>query len=106
MLPEFKFCKPPCSADPPAVEIALSESGVQMKTSYPHAWKIVAGTIGVAAMVLSLAVLRGPFLRKAQAESERREKYLFVWAGDQARTNPDFLAVINFDEHSNRYGKV
>jgi len=34
------------------------------------------------------------------------EKYLFVWAGDQARTSPDFLAVINFDEHSPAYGSV
>jgi selenium-binding protein 1 len=34
------------------------------------------------------------------------ENYLFVWAGDQARTNPDFLAVINFNERSRHYGKV
>jgi len=34
------------------------------------------------------------------------EKYLFVWAGDQSRANPDFLAVIDFDEHSSRYGTV
>src|SRR5215510_915572 len=34
------------------------------------------------------------------------ENYLFVWAGDQARTNPDFLAVINFNESSRQYGKV
>jgi selenium-binding protein 1 len=31
---------------------------------------------------------------------------LYVWAGDQARTAPDFLAVIDFDEHSPRYGRV
>jgi selenium-binding protein 1 len=31
---------------------------------------------------------------------------LYVWAGDQARVAPDFLAVINFDETSNDYGKV
>src|SRR6516165_9285186 len=70
------------------------------------AWKVAAGTMGAAVMVSSLALLRGPFLSKAQAEPERREKYLFVWAGDQARTNPDFLAVINFDQESNRYGSV
>src|SRR5438128_6238400 len=34
------------------------------------------------------------------------EKYLFVWAGDQARKSPDFLAVVNFDEKSADYGKV
>jgi selenium-binding protein 1 len=33
-------------------------------------------------------------------------KTLYVWAGDQARRAPDFLAVINFDEDSNDYGKV
>jgi selenium-binding protein 1 len=31
---------------------------------------------------------------------------LYVWAGDQARVAPDFLAVIDFDEHSPRYGQV
>jgi 56kDa selenium binding protein (SBP56) len=39
-------------------------------------------------------------------EREEREKTLYVWAGDQARTNPDFLAVINFDERSANYGSV
>jgi len=34
------------------------------------------------------------------------EKYLYVWAGDQVRDNPDFLAVINFDEKSDDYGEV
>jgi selenium-binding protein 1 len=33
-------------------------------------------------------------------------KTLYVWAGDQARVAPDFLAVINFDEDSLDYGKV
>jgi hypothetical protein len=44
------------------------------------------------------------------AGSSRRaatvEKYLFVWAGDQARTAPDFLAVVDFDEGSPTYGAV
>lgn len=39
-------------------------------------------------------------------ERDAAEKYLFVWAGDQARTNADFLAVIDFDERSVNYGKV
>lgn len=33
-------------------------------------------------------------------------KFLFICAGDQARTAPDFLAVINFDQESADYGKV
>jgi selenium-binding protein 1 len=32
--------------------------------------------------------------------------YLYVWAGDQARTAPDFLAVVNFDASSPDYGKI
>src|SRR5439155_9007317 len=45
----------------------------------------------------------------AAAGEERRggrEKTLFVWAGDQSRNRPDFLAVINFDEKSAKYGAV
>jgi hypothetical protein len=34
------------------------------------------------------------------------ERFLFVWAGDQARTSSDFLAVVNFDESSRDYGRV
>src|ERR1700682_5025825 len=35
-----------------------------------------------------------------------RDRRLFVWAGDQARQAPDFLAVVDFDEDSATYGKV
>src|SRR6266550_3964457 len=38
--------------------------------------------------------------------SAHGEKYLFVWAGDQTRSHPDFLAVINFDDQSPQYGNV
>jgi len=31
---------------------------------------------------------------------------LYVWARDQARVAPDFLAVIDFDRHSPNYGQV
>ena len=33
-------------------------------------------------------------------------RFLFVWAGDQARQSPDFLAVVDFDESSPSYGKI
>jgi len=33
-------------------------------------------------------------------------KFLLICAGDQARTAPDFLAVVNFSQHSPSYGKV
>jgi hypothetical protein len=39
-------------------------------------------------------------------DDDDRERVLFVWAGDQARALPDFLAVINFNEESQNYGKV
>src|SRR5277367_3951131 len=31
---------------------------------------------------------------------------LIVWAGDKSHTKPDFVAVVDFDEHSPTYGKV
>jgi hypothetical protein len=34
------------------------------------------------------------------------QKHLFIWAGDQARQAPDFLAVVDFDEESANYGQV
>jgi selenium-binding protein 1 len=40
------------------------------------------------------------------AEDEEKAKTHYVWAGDQARVAPDFLAVIDFDEDSPRYGRV
>jgi DNA-binding beta-propeller fold protein YncE len=35
-----------------------------------------------------------------------RDTVLYIWAGDQARIAPDFLAVIDFNEHSPTYGHV
>jgi selenium-binding protein 1 len=42
----------------------------------------------------------------AAAGNDDSNKYLFICAGDQARTAPDFLAVINFDQESSDYGQV
>lgn len=58
-----------------------------------------------------LTLLSGCFALHANAfaegdHSEHSDKYLFICAGDQARIAPDFLAVINFDQESNDYGKV
>jgi len=70
----------------------------------------------MSAAVLSLTTLllatgRPSRARQAGETSEpqerpNQERYLFVWAGDQSRSNPDFLAVINFNEHSSHYGEV
>ena len=56
--------------------------------------------IAVAASSLSLAT------PNAFADDDDSGKYLFICSGDQARTAPDFLAVIDFDPDSADYGKV
>ena len=64
--------------------------------------------IGVLAFAGIAALLLGIGLRVSRGERKEAEseKFLFVWAGDQARTQPDFISVINFDEHSRDYGGV
>ena len=54
------------------------------------------------------AVTRAPALDRSGFERQHRDdpKTLYIWAGDQARQAPDFLAVIDFDENSRDYGKV
>jgi DNA-binding beta-propeller fold protein YncE len=42
----------------------------------------------------------------AEDENAGEGRYLFICTGDQTRTAPDFLAVVNFDERSKEYGKV
>jgi len=44
--------------------------------------------------------------QRRDGDGQRAPDTLYVWAGDQARVAPDFLAVIDFDEESPRYGKV
>src|SRR5512147_2563988 len=55
------------------------------------------------------ATLACPGAGRAEGEREdrgRTERTLYVWAGDVDRVRPDFLAVIDFDERSPRYGQV
>lgn len=56
--------------------------------------------------VVMLFVGASVWERSANADDGRTARTLYVWAGDQARVAPDFLAVINFDEDSDDYGKV
>ena len=44
--------------------------------------------------------------REEEVRKSRAEKTLYIWAGDAERVRPDFLAVIDFNEHSANYGKV
>jgi len=53
---------------------------------------------GVAAMGLLLSIVL--------AAARDPEDTLLVWASDQAHIAPDFLAVIDFDRDSKKYGRV
>jgi selenium binding protein SBP56 len=59
----------------------------------------------IAVFLLSAAVSLAVAAPSAAREREDSEKFLFICAGDQSRTAPDFLAVLNFDEDSPNYGK-
>ena len=63
------------------------------------------------AMALVLVVFALTSMTIAHDERRDRDEHgapdtLYVWAGDQARVAPDFLAVIDFDPDSPRYGTV
>jgi len=62
-------------------------------------WTLAVLVLAVAGTSLSLA-------RNEDGDQDDPAKTLYVWTGDQARIAPDFLAVIDFDEDSPRYGKV
>jgi len=56
--------------------------------------------------VLVLALAATSRVRNENGDEGNAAKTLYVWTGDQARLAPDFLAVIDFDEDSSRYGQV
>lgn len=68
-------------------------------------WMLSLGAILVAGVLFFLGKT-DTLLADPPNLPANTEKHLFIWAGDQARKNPDFLAVVNFDEESNNYGKV
>ncbi len=65
-----------------------------------------------AVLIISAAAsLAAAYCPSTYGAGERSEigaapHYLFICAGDQAREAPDFLAVVNFNEHSAEYGKI
>src|SRR5262245_11726229 len=73
-----------------------------MNTSQkPHA------LLKMCALAALVPLLAGtPVGRNQNQDEGNPARTLYVWAGDQARVAPDFLAVIDFDEESPRYGKV
>jgi selenium-binding protein 1 len=60
----------------------------------------------LATTVLAIAILIVGCNQKKESSQFAGEKYLYVWAGDQARKSSDFLAVVNFDKNSADYGKI
>lgn len=69
-------------------------------------WRSALGRAFVG--VLGLAAIYGsPAAEKAErSEIGEPPHYLFICAGDQARQAPDFLAVVDFNERSQRYGQI
>jgi len=64
------------------------------------------GRIAIFMLAIGIA-LPAEFAFPDSTTGDRSEgKYLFICAGDQSRTAPDFLAVIDFNENSKDYGKV
>ncbi len=66
---------------------------------------MVSRAFGFLVTIVAATVLLVANVGSAQ-QMRSEPKYLYVWAGDAARTAPDFLAVVDFDEHSSQYGHV
>ena len=74
----------------------------------PFAWGFLPAFTGLL-LLTGFTLSNTASHSKADApfiEADKGEKYLYVWTGDQARKNADFLAVVNFEENSPNYGKV
>jgi hypothetical protein len=56
--------------------------------------------LGIANAVRAIALSLILVWTCSAFRSGRAERYLYVWTGDQARKNPDFLAVVGFEESS------
>jgi selenium-binding protein 1 len=61
---------------------------------------------GLTSLVIAVLASSSGAPTSAQDRDSRPAKTLYIWAGDQERVRPDFLAVIDFDEHSPDYGRV
>ena len=61
--------------------------------------------ITTALLTFGLRITRGAD-DSGDPDTTRHDKFLLVWSGDQARTAPDFLSTLNFDENSPDYGKL
>jgi len=68
-------------------------------------WRFLS-SLTVVILLVATAAPQPARSRATRKDHSAEEKHLFVWAGDQARSAPDFLAVIDFDQDSPNYGKV
>lgn len=66
----------------------------------------VAGTIFLTTALVLSAVAQNGQSGRQEDHNKKAEKVLYIWAQDQAQIAPDFLAVIDFDEQSPKYGEV
>lgn len=73
----------------------------------------VAGTTARVLLVTALALGMWTMALAQDRSGDRdngdhggKEKVLYIWAQDEAHVAPDFLAVIDFDERSPKYGQV
>src|ERR1700738_4825999 len=82
----------------------LTISGVSAKHG-PHNMRRIPFLI---AMLSSTFPFAATSVNSADTDDHGLKKgtTLYVWVGDQARVEPDFVAVIDFDESSKTYGKV
>ena len=63
-------------------------------------------TLLFAMMSLCSIAVAGSVQADGGESEHKKPRYLYVWAGDQERTAPDFVAVIGLDEDSKDYGRV
>jgi selenium-binding protein 1 len=75
-----------------------------MNTNRHQKWHALL-ILGTLALLVPVLAATSPGKRDRRDEG-KPARTLYVWAGDQARVAPDFLAVIDFDEDSPRYGRV
>jgi hypothetical protein len=80
----------------------LALAGAASLSRMPLAVMLIGVVIGLGAIdVFAKAAIVHGGRGGSNAASENT---LIVWAGDKAHVAPDFIAVVDFDEHSSTYG--
>jgi hypothetical protein len=77
--------------------------------SVQHCFNLWKARIATTVVIAMTSVLPAQTTQAQQDDPGARghaAKYLYIWAGYQARVAPDFVSVIDFDENSKTYGKI